>query len=529
MLGSNRTRNGKHRLLGNLLVLFILASSVLLVACGGGEETHEHAAGEQQLYTCGMHPQVVQDTPGNCPICGMKLTPMVQEAAAAEITAHDHSDAEAATSVTTTAPSDGKKKDKKILYWRAPMDPTYISDKPGKSPMGMDLIPVYEGEEVTGGATISIDPVTVQNIGVRTAVVSREPFYRVIRTVGHVDYDEETLYNINLKFDGWIEKLFMERTGDLIQKGQPLFRIYSPELVSTQEEYLLAFQNQQRLMGSAFSEVSTGATSLLQATRQRLKLWDISDAEIRELEQRGKSRKELTIYSPVDGIVVHKTAVEGGYVKAGVDLFKIADLSTVWVYAHIFEYEVPWIHEGQKVQMELPYMPGRMFEGHVDYVYPYLDAKTRDVKIRLVFDNPNMVLKPQMYANITIESDAGDHVLVIPSEAVIRSGQRNLVFIALGKGKFRPQDVVLGPEGEHGMVRVLAGLTGGETIVTSAQFLLDSESRLREAIQKMLEQRKVGSASPTKKKRGGQQDMDDQGHDMQPDETHKNPEMQHQQ
>lgn len=492
MLRKDIYENKNHPLALMLFVLTFLTIAVFIAACGNEEKSQETASGEKQLWTCGMHPQVILEEPGNCPICGMKLTPLKSETMTATSSEHEHSEEVhmAMTKDISTA-NDVKKKDKKILYWRAPMDPTYISDNPGKSPMGMDLIPVYEGEEVSSGSTISIDPVTVQNIGIRTAVVKRQPFYRVIRSVGHIDYNEETLYNINLKFDGWIEKLYVNRTGDFVRKGQRLFTIYSPELVATQEEYLLAYKNQQKLIKTEFEEVSSGAKSLLEASQQRLKYWDISDKEIKELERTGEVRKTLTIYSLADGIVVHKKAIEGAYTKAGSTLFRIADISTVWVYAHIFEYELPWIKAGQKVLMELPYMPSRKFEGTVDYIYPYLDAKTRDVKIRLVFKNPTFELKPQMYANTMIESKAGDNELVIPSEAIIRSGTRNLVFIDLGNGKFRPQDVVIGPEGEGGLIKVLAGLEEGQRIVTSAQFLLDSESRLREAIQKMLEIRKA--------------------------------------
>ena len=297
----------------------------------------------------------------------------------------------------------------------------------------------------------------------------------------------------------------VNRTGDFVKKGQPLFTVYSPELVATQEEYLLAYKNQRKLVQSSFEEVRGGAASLLAASRQRLKYWDISDKEVEDLEKNGTARKTLTIYSPAGGIVVHKNAIQGSYTKAGSDLFRIADLSKVWVYAHIFEYELPWIKVGQRVHMDLPYIPGKGFVGKVDYIYPYLDSKSRDVKVRIVFRNPNFELKPQMYANITIESKAGNDEVVIPSEAIIRSGTRNLVFIDLGGGKFRPQKVVIGPEGEEGLVKVMTGLQEGQRIVTSAQFLLDSESRLREAIQKMLEARKNAGGSTNEKKAQQQQ------------------------
>jgi Cu(I)/Ag(I) efflux system membrane fusion protein/cobalt-zinc-cadmium efflux system membrane fusion protein len=497
---------------GHIAIIFLLFFIILaLPACGDSDESDNSQEG--QLYTCGMHPQVIQDKPGNCPICGMKLTPMKSDAEMAEEGEHEHAVAiDSGESKALDKTRNGK--EKRILYWRAPMDPTYISDEPGKSPMGMDLIPVYEGENVGTSSSIKIGPMTVQNMGIRTATVKREPFSRVIRTVGHFDYDEQSLYVINTKFSGWIEKLYVDRTGDIVKKGQPLFEIYSPELVTTQEEYLLAYRNQQKLSSSEFPEIGEGAQNLLQATKQRLRFWDITDSQISKLEKTGEVKKNLTIYSPADGVVVHKNAVEGSRVMSGMDLFRIADLSTVWVYAHIFEYELPWLKIGQSTEMELPYIPGKRFIGKVDYIYPYLDQKSRDVKIRLVFHNPDRELKPQMYANVTIESSTGKHELVIPSEAIIRSGKRNLVFIDLGDGKFRPQNVVIGEEGDGAMVRVIAGLQEGDQIVTSAQFLLDSESRLREAIQKMLQSRKAGSGPDEDSGAKEPEMQQNQGHEM---------------
>jgi len=288
-----------------------------------------------------------------------------------------------------------------------------------------------------------------------------------------------------LRKDGW----------EKIKKGQPLFTIYAPDLVATQQEYLLALENQRKLQNTAFAEIDQGASNLLAASRQRLEYWDISEKQIEQLEQTGKVSKTLTIYSPATGVVIHKNALEGIYVKAGTDQFRIGDLSTIWVYVHIFEYELPWIQVGQEAEMELPYFPGKKYTGRVDYIYPYLDKKTRDVKLRLVFDNPDLELRPQMYANIRIESRVDDDALVIPSEAIIRTGVRNVVFIALDGGKFMPRDIEIGAEGEDAMINVLSGLREGETVVTSAQFLLDSESRLREAIQKMLEVKKGKTSS----------------------------------
>jgi len=467
-----------------ILALCACLGATVFTSC----DKSEQAPGETQLYTCGMHPQVIQEEPGICPICNMNLTPMKTET---QTSAHAHN---ADSNEKNTS------KDKKILHWRAPMDPTYISEQPGKSPMGMDLIPVYEGDAPGAGTTITIDPATIQNSGIRSAEVKRQSFSRTIRSVGHVDYDEETLYNVNIKFSGWLEELFVERTGDLVKKGQPLFKIYSPELVTTQEEYLLAFKNNKKLSGGNISEAVDGAARLLNATRQRLQFWDISDFDIRALEESGEFKKTLTIHSPASGVVLHKQAVEGSFIKAGMNLYRIADLSTIWVYAHIFEYELPWIKTGQTVKMELPYIPGKSFDGRIDYIYPYLDAKSRDIKVRLVFDNKDLLLKPQMYANVTIKSKIGDNVVVIPGEAIVRSGQRNLVFLDLGNGKFAPQQVTLGAEGEDGFVQILAGLQEGQQIVLSAHFLLDSESRLREVIQKMIQKKVDANKKATTEK-----------------------------
>ncbi|MDQ7065881.1 MAG: efflux RND transporter periplasmic adaptor subunit [candidate division KSB1 bacterium] len=490
-----------------LLFLIVAGLSMGMIACGDDKAKTEQSSESGQLWTCGMHPQVIQNEPGNCPICGMKLTPLrteqqaSEQAAAGQVAEHktnggaEHEMAEMDMG-TADAPAGSEKaakkskKGKKILYWRAPMDPTYISDKPGKSPMGMDLIPVYEGEEnLSTGSKIIIDPIVVQNIGVKTTRVEVKRLRREIRTVGHVDYNEEKLYRVNTKFSGWIEKLYVNETGQEVVKGMPMLEIYSPELVSTQEEYLLAYQNVQKLKDNAIPDIYRSALDLLAAARRRLRLWDITEAQIRELEEKGKVVKTMTIYSPQTGIVLHKNAEEGMYVKPGMDLFRIADLSSVWVYAHLFEYEVPWVAEGDEVEMESPYIPGVIFRGRVDYIYPYLDTKTRDVKVRIEVPNRGLRLKPQMYTNVHFLHELERETPVVPSEAVIRTGRRNLVFIALGNGQFEPREIILGAEGENGEYQVLAGLKGGEEIVTSAQFLLDSESRIQEAIQKMIRER----------------------------------------
>jgi Cu(I)/Ag(I) efflux system membrane fusion protein/cobalt-zinc-cadmium efflux system membrane fusion protein len=371
------------------------------------------------------------------------------------------------------------------------MDPTEIYDEPGKSKMGMDLIPVYEDQATLGaGGSIRIDPVTVQNMGVRTTMVDRGDFTRSIRTVGQIEYNEEKLYIVNTKISGWIETLFVNYVGEMVRKGDPLLEIYSPELVTTQEEYLLALDTQRRLAQSNFESVRDGAESLFESSRKRLLYWDIPVSETERLEKSGEVKKTVQLESPATGMVVHKNAVEGLHVKEGTSLYQIADLSTVWVHASIYDYELPWISDGQSAKMELSYLPGKTFEGKVAYVYPYLREKARDVHVRLEFPNPGLELKIGMYANIDIQAPTIRDAVVIPTEAIIRSGARNVVFVVRGEGRFEPRQVMLGEEGDNGQIRVVSGLLGNEEVVTSAQFLLDSESRLQEVIQKLLAERR---------------------------------------
>ena len=380
---------------------------------------------------------------------------------------------------------------KKIKYWVAPMDPTYIRDEPGKSPMGMDLVPVYEeeGGEKEPTSTIRIDPVTIQNMGIRTAPVIRKPVTKTIRTFGNVTYDETRMVSVNTKFNGWIERLHVNFVGEQIERGQPLFDIYSPELVTTQEEYLLALKQYRSLKDSPFVHVRDSAERLMEASRKRLQYWDMSASQIRQLETTGQVRKAITIFAPSGGVVIQKNAVEGQYVKAGENQYQIADLSTVWVDVDIYEYELPYVKKGMPARMELSYIPGERFQGEVLYIYPYLSRETRTVRLRLAFPNPDLRLKPDMYANIRIESELPGPNIVIPQEAVIDTGVRQVVFVSRGKGKFEPREIKLGVEVNGHQYQVLKGLSEGEEVVISAQFMLDSESRLREAVQKMLEGR----------------------------------------
>ncbi len=394
------------------------------------------------------------------------------------------------------------KSGKIIKYWVAPMDPKYIRDEPGKSPMGMDLVPVYEEEagEKLPASTIRIDPVTIQNMGVRMAPVRRKPLTQSIRALGTVTYDETRVQVVNLKFDGWIEELFVNSVGESVKKGQPLFRIYSPELVTAQEEYLLAVRQGRSLGNSPYPSIRRNADRLQAAARQRLLYWDLEPALVERLTTSGEPVKTITVYSPAPGVVTKKQVLNGQFIKAGMNQYEIADLSHVWVDVEVYEYELPYVHHGMTVAMDLAYLPGRKIKGEVLFIYPYLDQKTRTVRLRLDFDNRDGLLKPGMYGNVFLESVIDPNALVIPNEAVIDSGLRKVVFVSRGQGKFELRDVKLGIEGNDSTYQVLDGLQEGENIVISAQFMFDSESRLREAIQKMLEVRngnddKTGSLS----------------------------------
>lgn len=462
-------RKNKILLIASLGIAMLIGGTIWYFK-GHDEHTHietsEDVAEKKasaQKYTCGMHPFIIQDEPGTCPICAMDLTP-----------------------VKPGTTGDGAKPtgERTIKYWVAPMDPSYIRDEPGKSPMGMDLVPVYEDEAVSG-SVITIDPATQQNMGVRTARVSLKNLHRTIRTVGVVGYEEPQQYSVNIKTNGWIERLHVNETGAFVKKGQPLLEIYSPELVAAQEEFLLALRNKTALQESKIPEISEGAGRLLESSRKRLLFWDISAKQIAKLERSGKALKTLVLYAPYDGVITQKNATEGMYAKAGMELFKISDISSVWVYADIYEYELPWVKVGQTARIQLPYQREPL-SGKISTIYPYVETKTRTVKVRIDLKNPSFELKPDMYVSVRLEAQSVNDILAIPVEAVLNSGDKQTVFVALGEGKFEPRQIKLGIQGEEGYVQVVQGLLENESVVTSAQFMLDSESTLREAIQKML-------------------------------------------
>jgi len=448
------------------------------------QSTHDHVVSEKgQLWTCGMHPQVVQNEPGDCPICGMALTPLKDTG-------------------PKKSGDEETKKEKKIKYWVAPMDPTYIRDEPGKSPMGMDLVPVYEDEAETEDTTgyVHIDPSFVQNIGVQSVEVKRQDIPFTIRTIGTVNYDEKQIYQINTKFAGWVENVQVNYVGEPVVKGQKLFEIYSPELVTTQKEYLNALDYAERLSGGEYPEITQRALALVNAGRERLRYWDITDEQIRELEKSRKSKRTLSVFSPATGVVLDKMeqALEGMYVKPGMNLYRIVNLSTVWVEVEVFENQIPWLEPGRRATLEFPSEPGRTYRGTIRYLYPFFNQKTRTMKVSIELPNPGGKLRADMYANVVFQVPAARNVLTVPENAVIHSGKRNVVVLDKGEGSFKPTEVVLGVNGEN-VWEVKQGVKEGDRVVISSQFLIDSESNLREAIQKMIaarNQKKTDESEP---------------------------------
>lgn len=438
-----------------IVVAPLLATAPLVASAQGG---HDHA-GERTIYTCGMHPQIVADEPGTCPICGMDLTPKKVAGAAG----------------SDRAAEDGVKRERRIKHWVAPMDPTFISDKPGTSPMGMSLIPVYES--AGGGSTITINPVVVQNMGVRIARAERGSIFRHVRTIGTVDIAEDEVSVVNLRYSGWVERLYVDKTGVQVKAGKVLFDIYSPELMSAQEEYLLALRS-----GPAQSP-------LIKSARRRLEYFDLSAWHIEQIEKAGKPLRTLHVVAPRTGYVLHKNVVQGARVMAGADLYRIGNLAKIWVNADVYEFDAPWIAEGQKASMELSFQAGKTYDGKVAYIYPTLNPKSRTLTVRLEFQNPGLGLKPGMFATVQIEAQRQQDVLKIPTEAIIRSGTRQVVFVAIDLGHYEMREITTGLSGDRHMTEVLSGISEGERVVTSGQFLLDSESQLQEAVQKLLETR----------------------------------------
>jgi Cu(I)/Ag(I) efflux system membrane fusion protein len=334
-------------------------------------------------------------------------------------------------------------------------------------------------QEVAPG-TIQITPERQQLIGVKIGTVETRPLEKVIRAVGTIDYDEKRIATVSIKVGGWIEDLYVDFTGRYVRKGEPLLTVYSPELVSTHEEYLTALAAKKSLAKSSIPEVARSGDSLVESARRRLKLWDVTDEEIRKLEESGKAKRTLTFYAPLSGFVMEKSVYKGMNVMPGTTLYKLADLSVVWLYADIYEYELSHIRLGQEAAIQLTAFPGETFRGKAIYIYPFLDPTTRTARVRFVFPNPHGKLKPEMYANVEIKIPLGQK-LAVPSGAVIDTGLRQVAIVDKGAGFFEPREIKIGAKTED-YYQVISGLKAGERVVTSANFLIDSESQLKEAL-----------------------------------------------
>lgn len=374
---------------------------------------------------------------------------------------------------------------RKILYYEDPMHPWYRSDKPGIAPdCGMKLVPVYAPETTPAAAPapgfVQISPARQQLMGINTVRAEHRPLEKVIRSVGRVELDETRLANVQLKISGWIQKVFVDYTWQYVKKGDPLFSLYSPELLASEQEYLLALRAERELGGSSLREVAAGGKSLLEAARRRLSLWDLTDQQIRELEETGQPHREITFYAPTSGYVLERKAFPNQYATPDTELYKLADYSVVWVYADIYEMEAPLVSLGQEAALTSDALPGHKFQGRVSFISPQLKEDTRTLPVRMEFPNPDLTLKPGMFVNVELRRSLGRQ-LTVPVDALLDSGQRQVVFVDHGGGSLEPREVKVGERTEN-FASILGGLRAGEKVVTRANFLIDSESNLRQAL-----------------------------------------------
>ncbi|MDJ0751137.1 MAG: efflux RND transporter periplasmic adaptor subunit [Woeseiaceae bacterium] len=360
--------------------------------------------------------------------------------------------------------------DRKVLYWVAPMDPNFRRDEPGKSPMGMDLVPVYADEVGARPGVVSIDPTVRNNLGVRTELAQRGTLPRRIETVGYVGYDEDTLQHVHTRVDGWIERLATTATGDPVRKGQLLFELYSPTLVNAQQEYLAA--------------LSSNTAALKTASRARLAALGLTEVEIERLDREREVSQRVRVFAESDGVIADLGVREGMFVTPETEVMSVAQLDRVWVVAEVFERQSAWVDPGQAASVQLDYLPGTTLRGTVDYVNPELDPETRTLKVRLRFDNEGAELLPNMFARVVIDGSPIENIVHVPREAVVRDGSSNRVVVDLGDNQFESRNVLVGIESGD-RVAIRRGLEEGERVVTSAQFLIDSESNISTALQRL--------------------------------------------
>lgn len=377
--------------------------------------------------------------------------------------------------------------EKKPIYY-CPMHPSYQSDKPGNCPICQMKLVLLEKEEEhqghvdtgLGRTTVKINPEKQQLIGIKTSPAQTMELKKIIRTVGIIDHDQTKEVHVHTKVSGLIEQLFVTYDGQHVKKGEPIYSIYSPDLVSTQEEYLLAIRNEERLRTSSLLEIQQAAKALLEATKRRLLLWDVSEKEIKEIEKLGKPKRAVTFYATITGVTMEKRVVVGEWFDVGGELYHFVDLTNVWVIANIYEYELTLVKAGQEAIVGFSYLPGEVFKGKITFIDPHLDMKTRTAKVRIELPNERHRLQPGMFANVNIEIALGEK-LAIPESSVLDTGTRKIIFLDRGEGKFEPKEVQLGQKAE-GYYEVLSGLSQGDKVVTSGNFLIDSESQLKAAL-----------------------------------------------
>ena len=458
--------------------LAIVATAVLVVQPWrhGAQQTTASATAK---YHCAMHPQIVSDKPGSCPICGMDLVPI----------SRDHEGG--------GDPVPAKTK----TVWHSTMNPGEVSDRPGKDSMGMDMvaeeIPADSGgtgTEVSGLSRIRMNAQKRQLIGVRTAPVSKTTFGRTLRAVGRVVADERRLRQVTTKIDGYVERLYANAVGEVVRKGQPLLEIYSPELLASQNEYLVALAARKRTAGSSIASVAGYGDELVLSSRRRLQLFDVSDEQIDRLERTGTPDRVVTVYSPISGVITARTVAQGQKIASGMPLLEVVDLTRVWVLASVYEYELPFVRTDQTAAMTLSYLPGKTFDGRVSFIYPTVDPQTRTAQVRIEFPNPTLELKPDMFTDVLLRADLGER-LAVPDSAVLDTGTRSIAFVEKEEGVFEPRELKIGLRLEH-EYEVLEGLAEGETVVVSANFLIDSESKLKAALAGMSSASEETSAPP---------------------------------
>lgn len=439
-------------------------------------------AGKPAGYHCPMHPHYRSDKPGDCPICGMKLVP--DEAG-------EHAGPGPAEAAATG----------KILYYHDPKAPDFKSDKPGINPeTGNDLEPVYADEaSAMPMGTIRVSPEKQQLIGVKYGEATSAAGLHTFRAVGKVGLDETRVAKVQTKIDGWVDKVYVDFTGKLVEKGQPLLTLYSPEMLASQEEYLLAIRGREVMKGSPLAGSQQQSESLVEAARKRLELWDLSEAQIDEITRTGKAMKNVTLHAPIGGYVMARNAFPKQRITSDTELYTVADLSRVWIMADVFENETPMIRVGMPVKVSLSYGGRRTLRGRVDYIQPQVDMTTRTLKVRIEAENPGMLLKPEMFVDVEFQVGMPSRVTV-PSEAVLNTGLKQTVFVDRGNGYLEPRQVQIG-ERIGDRVEIKQGLRAGERVVTSGNFLIDSESQLKAAASGMAgHQHGGGSAKPPESK-----------------------------